>query len=342
MPTTRQLPITLLLILAFALMLLLQGANRLRLARRARVVVPTRVSRTPPSQALQPEWIKQVGDYQLVKWSRPPGDPREPAETIIIRDGQSREVTRIRHYYLHIDEISDLTNDGWPEVVIMAAEPGAHGPAFYYVYSLGPRPSCLLAYAKGNYDDGPDAPDFHPKDLDGDGCKEIVTWYDGFAYWSEGDDDWLASYAGAARVPVVFGFRHGRYVDMTPRYRRWLGGKLAQARRQLLEALEQADGAKLRGDSSQSLIEYYAIAVMMYGTAAARRLMRDILTGEDWAAWVKFHRRIERVVAARYRRYAYPPVCGKARVHGRGAPSEAPTASALLYPWSSGMAKAPW
>lgn len=342
MPTTRQLPISLLLILAFALMLLLQGAGRLRLARRARVVARTPISLTPPSHALQPEWIKRVGNYQLVKWSRSPGDPREPAETIIIRDGRRREVARIHRYYLDIDEINDLTNDGWPEVVIMAAEPGAHGPAFYYVYSLGPRPRCLLAYAKGNYDDGPDSPDFHPKDLDGDGCKEIVSWYDGFAYWSEGDDDWLASYAGAARVPVVFGLRHGRYVDMTPRYRRWLGGKLAQARRQLLEDLDQADGAKLRGDSSQSLIEYYAIAVMMYGPAVARRLMRDILTGEDWTALMKFHRPIERVVAARYRRYAYPTVYDNARVSSRAAPSRVPAASALSYRWPSSIVRTPW
>jgi hypothetical protein len=154
-------------------------------------------------------------------------------------------------------------------------------------------------------------PDFHPTDLDGDGCKEIVTWYDGFAYWSGADYDWLSSFAGAARVPVVLGLRHGRYVDVTPRYRRWLGGRLDRARRQLLEELDQADGERLSGDSSQSLIEYYAIAVMRYGPAVARRQMREILTGADWAAFVKFHRRIERVVAARYRRYAYPPVYGK-------------------------------
>jgi hypothetical protein len=45
---------------------------------------------------------------------------------------------------------------------------------------------------------------------------------------------------------------------------------------------------------------------MLYGPAVARRRMREIPTGEDWEAFAKFHWPIERVVAARYRRYAYP------------------------------------
>ena len=267
-----------------------------------------------PARAVAPVWTKQIGQYRIVKWSRPSTSEHSAAESILIRDRRGREVARITGNYVEIERVTDLTGDGFPDFVVRASKLGAHGPVSYYVFSLGRRPRCLLAYYKKNIDSGPDSPDFEVKDLDGDGRKEILSWYDGFAYWDAGGDDWSSSFGGAARVPVVLGLQSGRYVDVTERFRGRLRARLAAATVRLRRELKQADGNKLRGDAAQAVIECYTIAVLLRGSPAARRMVVSILPKADAAAFLKIERRVRNVVNARRKRCVYPRTYGRALV----------------------------
>jgi hypothetical protein len=227
---------------------------------------------------------------------------------VILRDARGRTVARITGYRVAIERMQDLTADGIPEVVLQTWDGGAHGAFVYYVYSAGPRPRCLLAYNKNNDEDDPDNwPNFMVKDLEGDGRQEIVTTYDGFAYWCE-VDDWATSYAGSARVPIVLSNRHGRFVDVTSEYRLWLGQKLARAKQHVLDDLSAAGDHRLAGQFAQGMIEFYSVALLMYDRTAAQRKVLQLLPEREHSPFLKNCGRIEKVLADRRRRYGYPAV----------------------------------
>ena len=56
------------------------------------------------------------------------------------------------------------------------------------------------------------------------------------------------------------------------------------------------------------MIEYYSIALLLYDRTAAQRLMARLLPAEDRAFFLQHCRFIEKVLAKRSERYAYPPV----------------------------------
>ena len=105
----------------------------------------------------------------------------------------------------------DLNHDGAPDVILETWSGGAHGSQCYYVWSLGRKPRCLLAYDK---DDICDDHNFDIVDLDGDGQPEIRSWYDGFAY--------TVGQTCSEDLPVVLRYEGGRFVDRTSRYRKLL------------------------------------------------------------------------------------------------------------------------
>jgi hypothetical protein len=149
-------------------------------------------------------------------------------------------------------------------------------------------------------------PEFEVKDLDGDGRPEIVTTYDGFAYWGE-VERWETCYAGSARVPLVLGFRRGRLVDVTRECRPWLRQRLAEAKQGFLEDLREAGQAGLSDGHAQRMIEYYSIALLLYDRATARRMVTRLLPQGERSFFLENCRLIEKVLAARWKRYAYPP-----------------------------------
>jgi hypothetical protein len=212
---------------------------------------------------------------------------------------------------LHL--VRDLSDDGVLDVVLRAWSGGAHGGFAYYVYSAGQRPRCLLSYYKKYADDDPhNWPGFQPRDLNGAGRKEVISWYDGFAYWNE-VWDWSASYGGSARVPIVLGFQSGRLVDVTSEYRPWLRRKAAQAKERLLDELHESGGQRLTGDRSQGMIQYYAIARLLYDRSTAQRLVLRLIPKAERSFFLKHCGLIERVLAKRWQRSAYPPAYSRSQ-----------------------------
>jgi hypothetical protein len=188
-----------------------------------------------------------------------------------------------------------------------------HAGNVFYVYSGGSQPRCLLAYDKQNEmeDSGP-WPEFEARDLDRDGRLEIVTTYDGFAYWGE-VERWEACYAGSARVPLVLGFRRGRLTDVTLEYRHWLRGCLAQAKQRFLRDLHAEDETGLSEQRAQGMIEYYSVALLLHGPTTARRMVVRLLPDEERSYFLQHCGLIEKVLADRWKRYAYPPAYSSAQ-----------------------------
>jgi len=216
-------------------------------------------------------------------------------------------------------QVQDLTGDGIPDLVLRTWGAGVHGGCVYYIYSAGLRPRCLLAYYKRAADDDPDhEPDFQARDLGGDGRMEIISWYDGFSYGGP-ISDWNSSYASGAHVPLVLGSRRGRYVDVTSEYQWWLQPKLNKAKERFLSDLAEAKDAGLTGGRSQGMVQYYAIAVLLHGPVAARRMVLRILPARYQSVFLKNCGLIEKVLAARWKRYAYPPAYSGAQAFASDA-----------------------
>lgn len=287
---------------------------------------PTIASVQPPRSrrhlSPQPAWVKRVGQLRLVKWGDPSGIDHE---TIMLRDSRGRTVARIAGHWVNLVQVQDLTGDGIPDLVLRIWTGCGHDASVYYVYSAGQKPRCLLAYYKRAADDDPDhEPDFQPRDLDGDGRMEIISWYDGFSYGGP-ISDWNSSYAFGAHVPLVLGFRRGHYVDVTSEYEWWLQPKLNKAKELFLSDLAEAKDAGLTGDRSQGMVQYYAVAVLLHGPATARRMVLRILPARYHTVFLKNCGLIEKVLADRQKRYAYPPAYSRVQAFASEAIGSADT-----------------
>ncbi len=218
---------------------------------------------------------------------------------------------------MDVELVRDLTGDGIPEVVLRTWNGGAHGSFVYYIFSADVRLRCLLAYYKGNDQYGPEQwTNFAVEDLDGDGRQAIVTCYDGFAYWGT-VEKWTTCYPGNTRVPIVLGYRSGRYVDVTTRYRPWLRQKLARAKQHLLNDLDEV--AARGGDQGQGLIEYYSVALLLYRRGTVRAMVLGLLPAEKRAVFIRNCGAIEKTLAERRRRYAYPRPYSQVQAFAREA-----------------------
>jgi hypothetical protein len=314
--------------------------ERDRLARgRAVVISPSVPSGAPAIASMprtgsqrhfspQPIWVKRVGQLRLIKWGDQWSDYGGDRETIILRDAHERTVARITGVRVDIEQIQDFTGDGTAEIVISAWGGYQHGPCVYYVYSAGVRPRCLLAYDQ-KAGDGDPSTDFEPKDLDGDGSKEIISWYDGFLFWDR-VPEWRSPYrGGSASVPIVLGFWKGRYVDATAHYRRWLKQRLAETEDRFHRDLHEVGTGRLTGSRAQGMIEYYSVAQLLYGGRTARGMVVRFLSQEDRSLFLENCWRIDRVLADRWKRYAYPPAYSRRQAFASDAlpPHDTPESS---------------
>jgi hypothetical protein len=261
---------------------------------------------SPDEEAARREWDKQIGALWLVKRNCPESGTRDYHETIALKDPRGRVVWRVSSYKIDVELVQDLTSDAVPEVVLRTWDGGAHGNLVYYVYSTGVKPHCLLAYDKGNDEDEPKRrPNFAVLDLDGDGRPEIITTYDGFAYWCA-VDDWTTSYGGSARAPLVLGYRRGRFVDVTTGYRSWLRRKLADAKLDFLNAVDELGEERQFNESAQPMIEYYSIALLLHGRRTARQMVLRLLPIWERPVFLRNCGLIEKVLADRKKRFEYP------------------------------------
>jgi hypothetical protein len=114
-------------------------------------------------------------------------------------------------------------------------------------------------------------------------------------------------------VAIVLGFRDGRLVDVTTQYRPWLRQKLTEAKQLLLDGLDESGEDKLTADRAQGMIQYYAVALLLHNRATARRMVLDLLPQRDRPDFVENYGLIERVLADRRKRYAYPAAFSSAQ-----------------------------
>lgn len=275
----------------------------------------------------RPEWVKRVGHLRLIKWSDLHSNYRTECETILLCDDGGRSVARIRGGRVEIERIQDLTEDGIPEVVLRTFSGVSHGGNAYYIYSAGARPRCLLAYDKQNEEeeDVEHWPDFEVRDLAADGRKEIITWYDGFACWND-VDEWSTCYLGSAHIPIVLGLRRGRYTDVTSECRPWLRRKLARAKRHFLNDLKEAGERGPVEEFAQGMIEYYSVALLLHGGTTARSMVLRLLPRQTRHFFLEHCSLIEKVLADRWKRYAYPPAYGNKQAFSAHADPLADTA----------------
>ena len=117
-----------------------------------------------------------VAGYRIVR-TEGPGEN----ETLRLYDRRGRVVTTVPDFHARLldnDKVRVTRIGNVPTIVLKTWTGGAHGSDAYFVWSLGRRPRCLLAYDKGNV---AGEHDFDLADLDGDGMPEVRSWYDGSA-----------------------------------------------------------------------------------------------------------------------------------------------------------------
>ena len=178
-------------------------------------------------QQAGPDWTRMVNGYKLVHWSNPDDD----RQTMYLFDRKKKLVFTLQDFHVGIDDISahtssyfvrpkavlfDLAGKGKNDLVMSEWSGGAHGSMAYYIWSLGTRPRCLLAYDKNNMWGSSSAQeeiqDFHFADLNHDGKKEIISFYDGFSYLED-----FGTYGGM--LPFILEYRNGQYRNATPKYK---------------------------------------------------------------------------------------------------------------------------
>ena len=239
--------------------------------------------------------IARVGTYRVERQR----DESDEIDTLTLRDRKGRAVTTIKNYRVGLlginypkgKSVRDLNRDGIPEVIFESWTGGAHGSQLYYLWSLGPKPVCRLAYDKGNV--WGDERDFTFVDLDRDGVPEIRTWYDGFAY----------QYGGAysAHLPMILKWRNGRYVDATRRFHSELEAATEDARVGFEERLKE--GSVVSGRAAARLVALSELTGRREETFSSlkKRLRKD---DYDWIKAEVPH--IRNVVRARHGRLRYP------------------------------------
>ncbi|HWG85973.1 MAG TPA: hypothetical protein VNT60_10900, partial [Deinococcales bacterium] len=132
--------------------------------------------------------------------------------------GPAGTVTRVEDAGVELSFCQDITNDGHPEALIGTFSGGAHCCFTQHLWSLAPQPRKLLELHTG------DAPTMTPRQLDGRGPLELVTYDGRFAY------AYGLSFAASPFLPVVYSLKGGRYVNDT----RSFPGVLLNAHRQSL------------------------------------------------------------------------------------------------------------
>ena len=235
-----------------------------------------------------------AGEYRVEIWSG------LEVQTLYLKDRAGRVVTSLHDYRTGLlrfydrrpESYGDLTGDGVRKIVFETWTGGAHGSTTYHVWSLGTAPRCLLAYDKNNLF-GED--DFEFRDLDGDGKREIVSWYDGFAYSISG--------AYTAMLPVVFRLEHGVYRERTRRYPQVIKPYLQRYRTYVVDTEDRV--------REEGAVGLYALAIIRRSRTSTLAYLKKQLPESEYRALLKDRSRIEKITRAVADRIRYPKAYAK-------------------------------
>lgn len=234
-----------------------------------------------------------AGEYRVETFSGP------DIQTLYLKDRAGRVVTSLHEYRAGLyglfdirpESLGDLTGDGVNELVLETWTGGAHGSNTYHIWSLGRVPRCLLVYDKGNV---LDQDDFEFRDLDGDGIREIVSWYDGFAY--------TIFNAYTAMLPLVFQYERGVYRDRTRHFPQVIEPYLQRYR----AALHHPD-TRMREEGAEGL---YGLAIIRKTRSSTRAYLRKQLPAPEFQHLLKDRVRIDGIVSRIADRIRYPKAYG--------------------------------
>lgn len=245
----------------------------------------------PPSDNARPDWQKMIGGHLFQHWTHSKSRPDE--EMLVIRRRRGKPVFRIRDYRVSIQRMGDFNDDGILDVIVMGWSGGAHASFTYYLISLERIPRMLVRYEKGNGTG--DIDDLQFRDLNRDGRKEIITGYDGFAYFRH------LAYTASPEIPLVLAYSKGRYVEVTPEYYGLLRKRLRQSR----AALKQVPRDPFTQDGFGCAVEYYALSVMLNRKRSAHRELKRLIPSEWMENLTESMHDIEAIVQQRRKRLSY-------------------------------------
>jgi len=221
-----------------------------------------------------------------------------------------RVLVTLRERFIEEAKILPLLGPDSADLVVKTFSGGLHWSYVIYIVQLGPRLRPLLTFDARNYG----TIDF--RDLDHDGRQELIAWDDTFAYYDY-------SFAASPALPFVFRYEHGRYRDVTARFRWLVKENQEKAKRKLLKAKREYLAARRRAgkqemsdkaywdlESRDSLI--HSAVVWVYGdglllgrSKQTERWLRANLPRQDWC-WFRSRRRdIRRTLLARDRKLSY-------------------------------------
>jgi hypothetical protein len=145
--------------------------------------------------------------------------------------------------------------------------------------------------------------EFKPASLGEKRTRSILASYDGFAYF-------YGPYAFSPVLPMVLGYRNGRYIDVSTSFPQAFAKDRSEAEKRLREALRQAHGRRLPAYDSEAFsdaVEYYIILRLTGSRLSAQQKLFSILPDIDHLLFLHRRTEIERILCERSARFLYPP-----------------------------------
>lgn len=165
----------------------------------------------PPTSTLYPEASyalkdeRQIGEYTIRLWANTGQDAMDFQDILTISQPGQPDVQVESVFKLSDLTGTDITGEGYPDLVIQTFSGGAHCCFSWTVYELGETLNKVLQSPDSNCEG-------ELKDLDADGKMEFITCDDLFAYK-------YCCFASSPLVKVVMKYESGRgYVPASPQF----------------------------------------------------------------------------------------------------------------------------
>ena len=194
--------------------------------------------------------------------------------------------------------VIDLTGDGYSDAVLSTYSGGAHCCTTYYLYSFHPRLQLLACVSAGN------GTIRDIKDLDHDGKMEVLLTDDAFSYYDN------LAYDCSPGLPMVLGYRRGRYVDVTLDFPDIVKADIRQAKAEVVDILDRNRAVKEawqlpRDPLDGAILRWFADAVVLGEEEEQLRIIRKTAPKER-VAWLEANRaEITEFVGRRESRLSY-------------------------------------
>lgn len=242
----------------------------------------------PIHPPLVPNDVFFYDGYRIEHWRHDTKDG-DTIGRVLVKNKRGKVIVQAHNFNVWAYELDDHIRH---TVVLREWTGGAHASYGYYVIQLKPKPECILAYWKGNTTE---ELDLEPKDLDHDGIPELTSYYDGFSYR-------LGRGFCPVYIPLVFKKEHGRYVEATTRYRKFLRKNALI----FLEQLQQTPEPGVTGPTRASAVGFISIKRMLGEEAQAWRIVKQKVNANEYNILWERRKFIDNVIDDRIHWVSYP------------------------------------